>query len=256
LNFGDTANPSSWCMQGCTFGPRGSTNFDSTKCWGRHEVACAPLFNDLGTQCTVDGDCNSGEICGNSNTCLEVFSGCLPQCNADTDCGTGLFCDPSDGLCRSAQKNGKTLGTPCTQSTDGGTDECRGNCTGFVVSSGGQVLTTMCTENCTNGAVPSCGWGGPNSGQQADAYCLFTSTVIIDQGGPGFGDRGSCGQLCNCNDQCRNSRLVCRDIGNATFKQATGKQGYCSLPEQEDGGRDPGISCSDAGGVSDAAAGG
>jgi len=163
---------------------------------------------------------------------------CLPQCNSDADCGGDLFCDPSDGLCRTTQKTGKGIGEPCTPPGEGGTDECRGRCVSFIAESGGAPLTSMCAENCTAGSLPSCGWAGPSQGT-ADAYCLFTSTVVADRGGAGLGDLGSCGQLCNCNGDCLNPELICVSLENADFERALGRPGYCSLPE----GGNTGIPC-------------
>ncbi len=223
-------------MQGCGFGPASLQQFSPYKCHGRPEMACAPLFSDTGTPCS-GGSCPSGHICGTTNTCLQVIPACLPQCNSDADCGGGLYCDPSDGLCRSTPTTGKAVGAACNQQAT--VDECKGNCIGIVDSSA-QVVTTMCAENCTWGALPACGWNGPASGA-APAACLFASTVIFDGGGPGFGDRGSCGQLCNCNSDCLNPAFICSGFGDATLEAAYGKKGFCSIPQLADGGVDPGI---------------
>jgi len=246
LNFGDELNAALYCVQACTFGPADQADFSADKCHGRQEVACAPLFRPTGTLCTTDAQCGTEEICGDTE-CFEVVPACLPQCNSDADCAGDLFCDPSDGLCRTAEKTGLTLGAQCTPPSDGGADECRGNCTSFVAGTGGEPLTSMCAENCTNGALPSCGWNGPSAGK-ATAFCLFASTVIFDRGGPGVGDRGSCGQLCNCDTECSNPDLICRDFGNEAFQRALQQRGYCALAQNEDGGLDPGIPCTGDGG--------
>jgi len=215
-------NGSAFCMEGCTFGPQGLQQFDPKKCHGREEVACRPLF-DEGGNFTV--------------------AACLPQCNSDADCGSGKTCNPRTGGCGTTVTTGKAVGEPCVQDLEGGTNECKGICIGFVHDSGDDPFTYMCAENCTAGASPSCGWGGPGSGP-ATAACLFTSTVIIDKGGPGLGDFGSCGQLCDCNADCKNPDLVCRAWTGANASQLVSffsRQGFCSDPLNDDGGTDPGI---------------
>ncbi|RPI58837.1 MAG: hypothetical protein EHM50_10080 [Lysobacterales bacterium] len=178
-----------------------------------------------------------------TNTCLEVISACLPQCNSNQDCGGGLYCDPSDGSCKTTSTTGKPVGATCTQNLDAGVDDCKGDCIGFVHDSSGSPFTYMCAEKCTLGASPSCGWDGPGTGSPAPAACLFVSTVILDNGGSGVGDVGSCGQLCNCNSDCLNSALVCESFGNVQAESFYQKKGFCSDPLQTDGGLSPGIAC-------------
>jgi hypothetical protein len=221
----------SWCFEGCTFGPDGLTQFDPNKCHGRQEVACAPL-DEVGT------------------------AACLPQCNSDTDCGGGLTCNPRTGSCGTTALTCSvtpclSLGSPCVQDIDGGTNQCKGQCIGFVHQSGQDPFTYMCAENCTLGAAPSCGWTGPGTGP-SPAACLFVSTIILDNGGAGIGDRGSCGQLCDDNCDCSNPDLVCNAWTGAAAqsnKDFFQRNGYCSDPLQEDGGTSAGIACgaSDAG---------
>jgi hypothetical protein len=253
LDFGDGVTEAPFCVQGCSFGPvSGAAN--PNKCRGRDEIACAPLFAPTNTMCTTDANCGQDEICDPEQGCFQVIPACLPQCNADSDCGTGLYCDPQDGLCAPMEKAGKALGSLCTQPVGSAPDECRGTCIGLVVTAGGDPLTHLCAENCTIGALPSCGWAGPASGTPANGLCLFSSTIIGDRGGPGSGDRGSCAKLCNCNSDCStlNPDLICADIGDAALAQATRRKGFCTLPQEDDGGLNPGIpNCSADGGTTD-----
>ncbi len=215
---------SGYCFEGCDFGNPGST-FLPSKCHGRQEMACAPL--------TSDGQTLTGQAC-------------LPQCNADTDCGSGLFCDVGSGLCVSTQATGLSLGAQCQQQ-DGGASQCKGNCTGIVTASGQQPFTYTCTEGCTLGAVPQCGWAG--QGTKAPGFCLFTSTLMSDAG---IGDRGSCAQLCSCNSDCLNPDFVCRPFagtGLETLVDATQQKGYCSGAKDADGGTSPGIPTCGGGGT-------
>jgi hypothetical protein len=170
-----------------------------------------------------------------------VVPSCLPQCNSNQDCGSGLYCDPSDGLCRTTPATGKAIGATCTQNLDASTDECKGDCIGYVHNAGSAPFTYMCSENCTMGALPACGWDGPSSGAPAPATCLFSSTVILSLGGPGFGDLGSCGQLCDCNSGCSNPAMVCEPFGNAATESFFQRKGYCTDPLLDDGGLSPGI---------------
>jgi hypothetical protein len=253
LNFGETGSDQQFCVQGCTFGPEGEAR-PPTKCRGRDEVACGPLFGRTGTQCTTDSNCRQGEICDPEQGCFQVIPACLPQCNADSDCGAGMYCDPQDGLCSSMMKGGKALGALCTQPVGTAPDECRGTCIGLVATAGGEPLTHLCAESCTIGAFPSCGWAGPASGTPAPGVCFFSSTIINERGGPGGGDRGSCAKLCNCNADCTalNPDLICADLGDAQTKTVTRRNGFCTLPQEDDGGLNPGIpSCTGDGGTTD-----
>lgn len=221
-NFGPDAvcirfdGGAAFCMEGCSFGPRALTTFESSKCHGRPEMACSPF---------TDGSAN-------------VIPTCLPRCNSDADC-EGLFCDPTTGLCDTEPSTGAPVGTPCDTS---GPNTCRGTCNRFFIGTMGDT-TSMCGEQCTTGAgnvgEASCGWAGPGSGV-ADAFCLFSFGLITSQGGPGYGDLGACAPLCDCNDDCANKDLVCRPIEDTEFTNATGRLGVCASPAVEsDGGPAP-----------------
>lgn len=213
-------NGQAFCFEGCTFGPSGNNAFILTKCHGRTEVACTPMDDPF------------------------TKAACLPQCNADADCGGGgLTCNAKTGQCGTTVLTGLPLGSTCVQDLEGGTDACKGRCGGLVHSGSGTVFTYMCFESCTTSAQTACGWtvgSGP-----AAAACLFTSTVIIDNGGSGAGDAGSCGQLCNTNCDCLNAQLVCEAWSGAAApnKDFFQKEGYCSDPLQTDGSMNPGIAC-------------
>lgn len=225
-------NQKAFCFEGCSFGPDYLTQFDTNKCHGRYESACRPLYDAQG------------------NFSVAV---CFPQCNGDADCGGSSVCNPKTGLCGAGPFTGKGTGEPCVQS-DAGNDECKGLCVGLAHDMAGdsKPFTHVCTETCSMGAPASCGWGGIGTGP-AEAACLFTSATISDNLGPGFGDLGYCAELCNCNADCKNSDLICRawPVPRAPqLQQYYGKDGYCSEPQTEDGGTDPGItSCGGTGGT-------
>jgi hypothetical protein len=171
-------------MEGCTFGPVQLQQFDYNKCHGRTDVACSDLYGA--------GD-------------TFVGSACLPQCNSDWDCGTGLYCSPKTGMCSTAPVSGKATGDICSQSAD----DCRGACMGLVDVGQTTPSVYACAERCTFGAIPSCGWDGPAAGTPAPATCMFFSPTILQHGGPGFGDLGSCGKLCNTTADCGHAAFTC-----------------------------------------------
>lgn len=238
VNYGTDAFPASWCVLGCQFGPRGQRQLDPNKCHARDDVACAPLFGDTQVSCVTDDDCETGELCG--GTCFAVIPACLPQCNSDADCGDG-FCDPGTGLCGAEPTTGSQLGARCTPTEEGLDDECRGRCIGILGDASDEPVTYMCADFCTLGIVPSCGWAGPTSGQRADGACLFSSSVISANGGPANGDRGSCGQLCDCNSNCRNPDLIC--VSDSYVRTNYRRAGYCTTPSTTDAGVERGIPC-------------
>ncbi|MFO0572081.1 MAG: hypothetical protein U0263_41040 [Polyangiaceae bacterium] len=200
-------NGKAYCFEGCDFGPTTLTSFSPNKCHGREEVACRPFYDDQG-----------------------VFSvpGCFPQCNSDADCG-GLKCNPKTGLCGATTPTGKAIGEACTQTPD----PCRGAC--IQLTGPSSKTTYMCMEGCTAGATASCGWSGP--GTPAPAACLFAPTTVIENGGTGFGDLGSCAPMCNCNADCKNTALSCLGWTGANasaLEQYYGKKGYCGFPDTGD----------------------
>jgi hypothetical protein len=223
---------SSYCFEGCKFGPNELTAFDSDKCHGRPEVACSPVFDEFGY----------------------ARPACLPQCNSDADCGAGLGCNPRTGTCGANVATGDPVGTPCGQPV-GGKSTCKGECVGFVHVSGEDPFTFMCAESCTVGAPSACGWSGNGA---APAACLFSSTIVSGHGGPGAGDLGSCDQLCNDNCDCSNPDLVCTawtganaDANQAFFQ----REGFCADPLEDNGIQNPGIPCDVADASTDAPSG-
>jgi hypothetical protein len=200
-----------YCLEGCEIGPPGLTQFDPNKCHGRTEVACAPInLTDIGY----------------------VGSACFPQCNTDADCGGGLSCNPKTGLCSNTVSTGLPLGSECSS-------PCAGKCA-TLFTSADEPFTTICTEQCTFGASPTCGWAGPGTGP-APAACLYPAFTSAF-GETGFGDLGHCGQLCDCNQDCSSASLTCvpwtgpgADANEAFFQ----RKGYCGDPKAEGAGTLP-----------------
>lgn len=236
-----------YCLEGCSFGPSGLQAFDSKKCHGRPEIACSGLLGSTaGSDCGPPNyDCPKGEACGNDNKCHPLIPACVPRCNADADCGTGLKCNPKSGLCTAGAITGKKLGEACTVNEDAGTNDCEGVCINF-----GDDLRS-CGSACTIGANPSCGWSGSGP---APSFCLYATSVVADNGGPGLGDLGLCIQFCDCNADCKTPGLVCSDFGTSSdatsIKNFLKRKGACFNPKNsQDGAINPGIpSCgTDAG---------
>lgn len=146
-------------------------------------------------------------------------SACLPTCNDDSQCD-GALCDPGRGVCNASGAGWDDIGSPGTCGTNFGTGT---NSTAGPAS--------ICTAQCTLGVVPSCRWDG-KPGKPA-AACIFRQTTR------GYGDRGLCGKLCDCDGDCP-SPLHCLPMPKAAFVTETGRQGAC--------GTGVGIACaSDAG---------
>jgi hypothetical protein len=208
-----------FCIPGCSFGPATQTTFDPNKCHARQDAACTPVVTFPG---------------GNK----KVTPACFPRCNAGSDCNPNQHCDPQWGLCTAQAPTGKELGERCEL---GVTGECQGTCKPFLHPSG-SIYATACSESCTRGAMPNCGFDGT---KPADAYCYSTLAVIVEAGGPGVGDLGSCVELCDCNSDCASPDFVCRlwPADDAELGAVVGRKGRCAPPFAHDGGLDPGIVC-------------
>ena len=197
-------------------------------------------FGPRGEKCQIVPDGSGGGSAGDSGTTMIPTTGVDTTagtaggggCDGDEDCGDLLHCDPKSGLCRTTAPAGKSLGEKCT---DGGSSECTGNCAPSVNPGSSVPFTYTCTQNCTIGALPQCGWDGAG---KAPGFCLITSLL---NSSPGVGDQGLCVQLCSCNSDCGNPDLVCRALNSSGLETALGQHGYCHTPVNEDGGTDPGI---------------
>jgi len=240
-------NGKGYCLEGCKFGPETLDQFDPKKCHGRPEMACSGLLGSTaGAACGPPTyDCPTGEACGNDDKCHPVIPACMPRCNSDADCGTGLKCSPETGTCSATAPTGKKLGEACTSDPDAGTDDCEGICINY-----GDSLRA-CGSACTIGANPSCGWSGTGP---APSFCIYATSVVADNGGPGLGDLGLCIQFCDCNSDCKAPGLVCSDFGSSTgaqsIKNFTKRKGACFNPKNsQDGGINPGITTCGTGGT-------
>ena len=127
----DPAKPQAWCLARCAPG-----SSDSTKCFGRLDIACVPQ--------------SSGGVC-------------MPVCATDNDCSPGV-CDPASGLClpQGTVLSGAPDGSACDPSAD--PDTCVGVCRPNTPTEG------TCTRPCVVGRLDACG-GNPDkcSGSMPDA---------------------------------------------------------------------------------------
>lgn len=205
-----------FCVQGCTVGSGSLT----AKCQGRDDFTCQ-LFavDESGTLCNRDADCAAvgpSYFCI-SNTC--VATACMPTCASDAECGTG-FCDLSDGLCVEEKPAGLPIGSACDP--DAATDPCSGMCIGDS-----QGTFALCSGLCNLGLAASCGWDGTG---KADSACLFAPAFNEM---PSAGDAGFCGQLCDCNSDCRNPKFSCVALADAEAKFVK-RAGYCTAASMGD----------------------
>lgn len=218
IGFPDQGSKTRYCLEACEFGDPGGNK--AGKCHGRSDMGCAPIVvPGLG----------------------EVARVCLPTCNSDQDCGGSLSCDPGTGLCAAAAPTGDPVGKACTE----GSATCRGFCEKLDLPVSGST-TTLCAERCTAGAIADgktvCGWN-KSLATKADAACIYYPGAVTS---PGYGDRGACGQLCDCNTHC-NKDLICQPLPQGLdlfFKRA----GQCTAPYKVDGSVAQGITaCPDGG---------
>jgi hypothetical protein len=194
------------CVESCTLGdPDTSEN----KCHNRKDMACAdPEERGLGY--------------------------CQPTCRGDFDCGKDRVCDLGNGTCVEALDPARKLpiGSKCDPKAK--VDPCQGACVGFTVDADAGSTTTLgfCSGLCKLGEQNGCGFD-PQAAT-VDAFCLYQPSQAS-----GFGDVGFCGQLCDCNDDCRNPDFICSGIDG--LADLTGHDGVCG---PSDGPRDTGIACS------------
>lgn len=207
------------CIEGCSVGSGAAT-----KCHDRGDFSCQ-FFDTVKTTdlCSNDDDCPSSSVC-DSGTCLTVITACQPNCASDDDC-TGGFCNIGTGFCQSTKPSGLAVGSSCKPGMM--PDPCAGMCIG---DSAGTF--SLCSGICTFGVLGGCGWNGTG---KADAGCLFVPRYV--KSSPDAGDLGYCGQLCDCNADCRNPTAKCLSFAAAgldDYEIAYGRKGYCGTADPSD----------------------
>lgn len=192
LGDGDGA---AYCVLACVPGS------DDAKCHGRRDTACES-----------SEDNPSGGVC-------------VPRCNSDTDCcpvgvvcGPARYCDPGSGLCTAERPVGLPIGADCSGPDD---DRCRGLCRNVA---GAEPERYACSERCTFGASPACGFS-PDHGPAA-AYCFLADLAVVGAA-RAAGDGGYCALTCDCDGQC-GAGQVCRPFEVAMDALATGRAGTCT----------------------------
>ena len=111
-------------------------------------------------------------------------------------------------------------------------DVCAGVCSTLAANGNNQV--SVCGGRCQLGGAVGCGFDLTASAA-VDAFCLYGPTNAD------VGDLGLCGQLCDCNGDCRDAAFICR--ADSTLQSVTGRAGYCTAPNNGGGGTDKGIAC-------------
>jgi len=182
----DPNGNSSYCYETCAFGVAAGA---APKCHDRLDVACAP------TQTGVGGIC-------------------APTCRGDFDC-SGRVCDPTTGLCANSVTGTLPVGSACDPNAS--TTSCIGGCE--TLGSGAPTRdNSFCTSTCAFGRAGGCGQSPTVSGPLPVACVFKFSATEFD------GDLGECGQLCDCDSDCRNPGFVCNE--NALAESA-GHPGAC-----------------------------
>jgi hypothetical protein len=136
---------------------------------------------------------------------------CISTCRGDFDCGTRK-CDLGSGFCVDKLTGGTDpIGTRCDPNAT--TNNCAGQCL--------QISPTdaFCSAVCTLGQA-GCGID-PTSNAPIDADCQWLSS------GESAGDQAFCGQLCDCDGDCRDSSFVCTAFDAQTARNL-GRAGLCS----------------------------
>ena len=229
VNSDETA----YCFQGCSFGPPTSGAFQATKCHGRTEFACNAVFPTNGQPCTTSTECGAAGICFQEQCFFEVPI-CVPQCNDDIDCPDGRRCQlapsfTSPGVCTDSDPVGLPPGAECELDAEETDEICAGTCLPAVSNEEGDILLASCTDTCTVGASPVCGFDG-EEGQAA--RCLrFAQT-------DGVGDGGLCVRLCDCNDECPGIERCVRfkdPNGDPVRSDPEEKAGVCIYPFDSEG---------------------
>jgi hypothetical protein len=175
------------------------------KCDGRSDLSCRPVAADAA-------------YCG-------------AQCRGDFDCGS-RYCDLGSGRCLDELSGTLPMGAPCDPEAE--TNDCRGGFCLSVVNEAGDTLVSMCSGRCTLGAE---GCGIDPTVAEVPAACIYGPATAD------VGDRGSCGLLCDCNDDCRHPDMVCVPFDDAEIEQSTGHVGVCSVRDDGSGVVEPGVAC-------------
>ncbi len=189
-----------FCHELCDFGP---PDGGFPKCHERNDMACSP------SQSTNRGLC-------------------APTCRGDYDC-VGRVCDPGTGLCSKSVSGSLPFGSACDGSAQ--TTDCIGTC-GTLGTSAPSTGNSFCTMTCALGRPAACGQD-PNASGPPTAGCIFSF-----DSSEGDGDVGECGQLCDCDSDCKNPGFIC----SPNAGKNAGRAGAC-VPKLTFDGLTPGMSC-------------
>jgi hypothetical protein len=245
--LGGGGPPNGMCVADCSTDPTVCGKLDpSATCVGFSDtpvVAYCLQRCVIGTPPTGDEKCHKRlDTACFQGTSASGAGFCSPQCRNDADCGARK-CDLASGLCMDAKDLIGTLaiGSPC----DAGLpkDPCRGFCLPLNFNDAG-TGPGMCTGFCPLGSL-GCG-SDPAS---PTAACLFAYTSADEKAG----DLGICGQLCDCNDECKTEGRACRPFTDPNEVAAFGHAGYCGGAVDSGTGKPAeSIACGDAGAPHDA----
>jgi len=208
-----------YCQQDCTSG-------GSASCPAGSE--CIPVGANASRclkSCRVGtGDCREGYTCSP----LAQGNVCVPNCYQDPDCPTGFTCRVCDRVCVQNTGTSRTVGDPCSVTTDCGV--------GQVCLKVNNQSPGVCAQPCSN-ATCSCPGGSSCLSVASERMCMRDcSPGTCPQGlecnpvGEGYACIPACQKLTDCP-----SGFVCN--GGRCINPQTPVDGGCTLCS--DGGPPP-----------------
>lgn len=170
----------------------------------------------IGIQLTEPDKCRGRADLVCSETVLGSGIGlCIPACRGDVDCD-GRFCDLGTGKCGDRAAEGAPIGAACD-------DEASVRCAGACLVD--QAGYSACSGVCSYGTA-GCGQG--DFEPPLEYFCAQGAA-----NGSGAGDLGYCVKLCDCDQDCNRTDMICES--RAELKLETGRQGICASKMLADG---------------------
>ena len=196
----------------CAAWPPRGTNFVSTcESFGGRKLCFEPCQvgspYDFNCHLREDLACRSfGKVFSETTQ----LGSCVPLCTSDGQCA-GRHCNPALGLCQDDPVVGDPVGASCDPQASEPT--CAGFCDTSQAGDGdvGSAPGT-CSALCVVNGPFGCGWASEGT---PDAFCSWGGRLKP-------GDQSLCVQLCDCDADCRNPRLVC-GLGASAY----GRAGRC-----------------------------
>jgi hypothetical protein len=220
----DRLNRSAVCVKAST----GELSMESMAADGDDQAYCfetCTLGDEASFRCHNREDVACSGLTGGSN---EAAAFCRPLCSADSQCNTG-HCHPLLGVCVDEMQPGALLGAECDP--DAEDPGCQGLC--LTLES-----VSSCSSRCIYGQPDDCG----------NAQLGHAGLCFIPEGAGSIGDVGFCSQLCDCDQQCLHSGMICDPFNDPPLEDLLQAKGVCLPPTEQadagtDGGAPVGIPC-------------